>query len=374
MHISVVGCGPRGLAVALYAQVRGHTVTVLDPWALSTWSAQALVPELEMRSPLTFDLVTYLEDLQEFSLATFLGIPQTFSTDQFTVEGSTTKVPRSAFCSYLFSIRAYLEGKVRFIPMKVVRVLGNTVFLEDGSIVRGDAVVFAPGYAGTANNPVWLKNTKLSSLVTTVPTILRSPSNFYNKSLLVVGSGQGAAEVVDYLCTLSDTVTWVTSRKPRVSQYPAPTTRVWGSLSALGPHYRGLTTVQERQTYLGRVKAWQPSITPYIAQRLSTRSYEPLVINSFEDIDEVATEGIVLAAGVQPSLSAIPATLVPDTYFPSMPAISESFRLVTPQETRWYVTGILATTFDGPRQHSLLSAGITAREIIRNIEDNSGSI
>ena len=56
-----------------------------------------------------------------------------------------------------------------------------------------------------------------------------------------------------------------------------------------------------------------------------------------------------------------------NSYISNLPDISNHFKINT-IKGNWYVSGILATGFDGSRQHSFISAGITAKEIIEDIE------
>lgn len=371
MIITVVGAGPRGLAAALYAWSKGHEVNLIDPKPIYTWDTDYLISNLEMRSPATFDLVTYLDNLQRFSLSRFLQISLPFSKSQVDIESNTNKISRGAFSSYLHYIVRLLKSRVNLIEKKVINTQGNTVILEDLTTISSDAVIFCVGYKGYRNIPTWLSSGDLRSKLIQIPDILKDFSQYVNKSWLVIGSGQGSAEVTEYLCNLNGSVSWLNNYKLKIYQYPAPDFMLWGSRSALGGHYRTLKTAASQLSYLSRVKGWQPSITPYIKNKLDlvNDNYKIVTVNSYSDILNINADHIVLAAGIKPSISAIPTT----TYIPfnpfnsNFPDIQTSFKLNVP-DTNWYVSGILATAFDGPRQHSLISAGITAKEIIEHIE------
>lgn len=375
MRISIIGAGPRGLSVALYALYKGHKVTLIDPQPLHTWSSSYLISDLEMRSPLSFDLVTYLEELQEYSLANFLSIDKGFTTSQVDIEKCSVKVSRHKFCNYLNYIFNLIKNQINVVEQYVIDVKHNTVLLQDNSIIESDAVVFCNGYVGKVNIPNWLKHTNYLSLQTKLQNILTQPVDYLNKEWLVIGSGQGSAEIAHYLCdSLKGKVHWATKYTNKVYQYPAPDYKLWGVKSALGSYYRSLTTNSERLNYLSKVKKWQPSITPYICEKLNQVQdrYSYLDIDNFNSIKTTNINHIVLAAGIAPSTINLPtSTYIPlNKCIPTFPDISKAFRLNVPN-TNWYVSGILATAYDGPRQHSIISAGITAKEIIQDIENGS---
>ena len=372
MNITIIGAGPRGLSVALYALFKKYKVTLIDPFPLHTWTSDYLISDLEMRSPLSFDLVTYLKELQEFNLSNYLKLNYEFTDSQTIIESSKVKVTRELFCGYLQWIYSYLQDKITIIKQTVVDVQANQVYLENNNIVDSDAVIFCTGYQGNANIPNWLANTSLLNKRINLSTVLQTKNNYLNKKWLVVGSGQGAAETVDYLCNLQGSVTWTVNKKAKVNQYPAPTYSQWGSKSALGNYYKKLTNYKDKLDYLKKVKQWQPSITPYIADKLKQVNYQSLQVNSYNDISNLNVDYVVLAAGITPSINSLPTTTVIPTnfYLPNFPDIANNFKINLPN-CNWYVSGILATAYDGPRQHSLISAGLTAKEIIEDINASS---
>ena len=81
MNITIIGAGPRGLSLALYALFKNYKVTLIDSNPLHTWASDYLISDLEMKSPLSFDLVTYIKELQEFSLSNYLKLDYTFSSN-----------------------------------------------------------------------------------------------------------------------------------------------------------------------------------------------------------------------------------------------------------------------------------------------------
>lgn len=371
MIITIIGAGPRGLSTALYALHKGHTVNLIDPDPLHTWNTNYIISNLQMRSPVTFDLVTYIEELQDFSLANFLNIPYTFTSKQCIIEFNNIKVSRSHFSSYLQFILKKITSKINLIKKKVIDVIENNVYLNDSTIIKSDAVVFCIGYTGKLNIPKWLNSTNLSKSIISLNTILSNKNIYKDKKWLVIGSGQGAAEITEYLCNLNGYVNWVTNNPIKVYQYPAPDIKLWGKKSALGDYYRSLNNSIDKVNYLKKVKKWQPSITPYIDHKLKqvNNKYKILHLNNYTDILNLEFDYIVLATGLNPSIASLPTSIkIPSNSFNTIfPNITQGFKLNVPN-CDWYVSGILATFYDGPRQHSLISSGLTAKEIINNIE------
>lgn len=367
MKITVVGAGPRGLSVALYALHKQHKVTLIDPLPLHTWTSNYLIEDLEMRSPVTFDLVTFIEELQEFSLFRYLGYALSFSNIQSTIEACDIKVTRKEFCDYLNWIYTYISKKAKIIKQTVVSVEGNNVKLSNGKLVKGEAIVFCTGYKGKENNPSWLSKTNFSNKRIRLTNVLNSPNDYINKKWLVIGSGQGAAEQVNYFSSLKGDVYWAVKKIPKVNQYPAPNYQLWGSKSALGDYYRRLTNYKERLNYLAKVKQWQPSITPYISSKLQSANYKQIIVKDYSEVNNLEVDYVSLASGVTPNINSLPMLVPSNPYLANFPDITNHFKINYPN-TNWYISGILATAFDGPRQHSLISAGLTAKEIIEDIE------
>jgi lysine/ornithine N-monooxygenase len=325
-----------------------------------------------MRSPLTFDLVTYLEELQEFSLNKYLEYNLPFTNNQTAIESCDIKVNREDFCSYLEWVLQYLlDNKVKLVKQTVTSVQGNTVNLANGKSIKGDAVVFCIGYKGKDNIPSWIKNTSLKDRVIKLNNILQKPKDYFNKKWLVLGSGQGAAEQVNYFSSkLTGEVTWVIKKEPKLNQYPAPNYKEWGTKSALGSYYKSLTNYKDRLNYLNKVKQWQPSITSYIASKLKNTNFKKLIVKDYSEVINVEVDYISLVAGLVPSLNSLPLEVNTNAYIANFPDITNNFKL-NYADANWYVSGILATAYDGPRQHSLISAGITAKEIIKDIEHDN---
>ena len=373
MIINIIGGGPRGLSVALYAIYKGHTVNLIDPSPTHTWSQQSLISDLEMRSPLSFDLVTFLPELQHFSLAKYLGIDFPILTTQNEVENNNTPVSRVQFCNYLNYIYTGLKNSINLYFKLAKNVIENKVILEDNTEIQGDAVVFCIGHTGENKDPNWILDSFHTDKRIKLSQVLINSNEYLNKNWLVVGSGQGAAETVRYLATLKGKVTWSTNKVLKVYQYPAPDHLLWGSKSALGSYYRSLTNYKDKGLYLSKVKQWQPSITPYINNQLNLvkDSFNIINLNQYTDLSSINYDYLILNNGVKPSIKSLPimSTTVPSNmYLADFPYINKSFKLNIPN-CNWYVSGILAIGFDGPRQASIISSGLTAKEIIQDIEN-----
>lgn len=378
MIINIIGGGPRGLSIALYALHKGYKINLIDPSPIHTWSTGNIISDIEMRSPITFDLFTYIEEMKDFTLAKYLGIDIPFTTNQSIIESNSIKVTRPQFCNYLNFIYNIIStnSNTTVINKEAIDVIDNSVVLKDGTKINGDAVVFCIGFKGVDKNPHWLKDNKINSKNITLYKVLSSPNNYINKSWLVIGSGQGSAEIVNYLITnIKGNVTWSVNKSPIVYQYPSPDHMLWGTRSALGDYYSKLTNIQTKLDYLSKVKQWQPSITPYINNQLQLvkDKYNIINIKDYTQLSSLVYDYTIISNGLKPSIKSLPVNsiIIPgDKYISNFPDISSSFRLnlgSVNNKCNWYVSGLLATAYDGPRQASLISAGLTSKQIIDNL-------
>jgi hypothetical protein len=237
--------------------------------------------------------------------------------------------------------------------------------LNNRNILRVDAVVVATGSNSAPKVPNWISRTEHYAKLLDKREVLINPPK--NRSLMVVGSGQAAGEYVSYLAD-DNNVIWLTNKDYRIDQYPAPTYKEWGPMTALGPYYRsfhGDTSLQE--SYLKSIKMWQPSITPKLYEELEAKkdSIVKLRPDSIRDIEVDRVDHIVIATGFKTSLSSNPLfnNIDPLPSDPNFPLLVKGFR--TPSGI--YFTGQLALRYDGPRQASVISAGLTAKEILEDM-------
>lgn len=363
--IAIIGAGPRGLSIALYALSVGLNVTVIDPHPLCSWSKNQMLENLEMRSPISFDLVTYLPELQEFSLANFLGESWDF-TNQVKVETNETKVLRSEFFQYLSFVWDYILPKINFIKKEVVSISDHSiVLLNKKKPLNFDYIVLASGHHSKSKLPFWIENTSYQNKVISTQQILRN--SYTNKSFLVIGSGQGSAEYVSYLAK-ENKVTWLLKRFPKINQFPAPSYKEWKTRSALGNFYSYLP-LEKRSEYLRRIKEWQPSITPTIKSLLDNSEFTCLFSDDLESQKVIEllekTDHILIQTGFNPTIANLPikGNIEVDRELSQFPVLT-NFQL---KDLPIFITGVLATGFDGPRQHSLVSAGLTSKQIINTI-------
>jgi len=364
-NLVIVGGGPRGLAIALRASqhIDKLNIYVVDPDPISTWKFPNMLPEMEMRSPITFDLVTYQRDLQQYSLASFLK-KDVIAESQIDVEFNTTFCQRKEFVKYLKYVIVLLSRVgVSFVPRRTL-AFSDTFITTDKGDIPYDYLVLAAGKATQKDKcPKYLKGKTL------LTTDCLFDCGWKDKVVNVVGSGQQSAEVVNYLCSQKAKVYWLQKHEPRVHQYPVPSFKEWGISSALGPYYS--KTSNDRDEYLRKVKQWGPTITPYISNLLKHRKYT--VISNPRNTDELDMTGeFFLATGYTNDVALIDNTLSlnknrNNTYLPD---IVDSFQ--SSSHPNIYFTGSLAAHFDGPRQGSIISSGLTARTILLSILKNYG--
>lgn len=372
MKILIIGAGPRALSVAIYALHKGIEPILIDPNPLGSWLSTPSLPDTLMRSPTSFDLVSFL-DRQDFSywrLDTFLNCVVNYNTQE-DIEANTDLVLRTDFTKYLeFCLEAILLRGGSLVKSRVASFSNKHVRLDTEEVITGDAVVFAIG-ACTANKvPVWVNSNKLYDKLVPLP----KTKSITNSSVAVIGSGQSAAEYALYLLSNGCSITWITEDKYKTTRYPVPTYMDWGPRSALGPYYRSLrgdTSLSE--SYLASVKQWQPSLTPEVVLALepyasSIHKVDPL--NNEEIADSLSSaDYIVACTGPNPSIDNIPNNelihrLPSNTNFP---LLINGMRTLS----GLYFTGLLAMRFDGTRQGSVVSAGLSAKEIVEDITSDN---
>ena len=359
-HLVIVGAGPRGLAVALRALTYKDKfkISIVDPNPMSTWKFPNMLPEMEMRSPITFDLVTFQKDLQQYSLARFLK-KEVVAETQRDVEFNNEFCRRKEFVNYLKSIIVLLKREgVNFIPRRTLEI-STTFITTDKGDLHYDYLILAAGKA-TQNIkcPNYLKGKNL------LTTDCLFDCSWFRKTVNVVGSGQQSAEVVEYLASQGARVFWLQKHTPKVHQYPIPSFREWGVASALGPFYS--KTATNRSKYLQDVKAWGPSITPYINNLLKQRKYT--VIKNPGSTNNIDMNGqFFLATGYKNEIGLLPTTfnIKKNRNNTCLPDIVNSFQ--SSSNPNIYFTGSLASHFDGPRQGSIISSGLTAHTILLSI-------
>lgn len=353
----VVGCGPRGLAIALQAAEKNISCVVVDPNPLASWDSSHIL-DLLMRSPVTFDLVTRQRKLQKYSLAKFLNIDVPYTEDQRELESCNIFPTRSQFYSYLTEVYRSIRKNVRVIRDSVRLTEPNKAI--GGSVeIKCKRSVLAVGSVGAKKQANWI-NTRVLDKSLDPLSVLASPPQ--GQRIAVVGSAQCAAEYVEFL-SRSNKVYWVRNKSPKVTQYPSPSAEFWKDKSALGPYYRTLVGWPDKLAYLHRVKSWQPSITLDIWHQLAKREFEIVSALTYRDVEDLNVDYFILLTGLSNQWTELPIdfSVLENSYAPLFPKVSRGFRL---SEKQVHITGLYATAYDGPRQASVISAAETAAEIL----------
>lgn len=362
-NIVIIGAGPRGLAMALRAlQYKDYKVFLVDENPCSTWKAPNMIADMQMRSPITFDLTTFQEDLYDkYSLAKFLKHKEVSFTDsQQEVESNDIFCHRKEFVKYLNYIIYYLKKEgVIFCQHRCINVDDKYVTLSDSlTEIEYDYLVFALGSrVENEVKPGYLAQDRLLHIKDLFN------NSWFKKDCSVIGSGQNAAEICYFLAAQKARVNWIRNKVPKVNQYPVPSWKEWGAASALGPYYRGKYI--DKAQYMKRVKLWMPTITPYISEKLSTVNINYLEPSSTCDINMDCN--FFIAAGRKQEVTLLPISIdiKRDTTDPLLPDIVESFKSTS--HPNIYFTGLLAKKYDGPRQGSIISSGLTANTIMNSI-------
>jgi hypothetical protein len=378
MEIHILGAGPRGLSVAILALSKGLSVTLIDKDPLSSWHQDNLISDIEMRSPASFDLVSFLPKYSQFSLTNYLGYDLQFSS-QKEVEECNIKVKRSQFYGYIeFIFNKLLEHpSFTFVSEEVKGISQEHIFTSKDIIGYQHLVLALGNKFNDIKIPLWIKNRDLKFKLKSASEVLNSSSEV--RDVLVVGSGQGAAEVAAYLQSHDYNVDWVVNKYPLINKYPLPTYKEWGMRSGLSNYYKKyLSNWNLKANYLKKIKGWQPSITPKIKEELDIYKPNRILVKSFSDLDKlksnydavICLSGFYLNKEKLSNFGKVSTEIDLHPYFNNFVNISSNFKLKGKRLKGVYTTGILATGYDGPRQNSLISAGITADIIIEDVINN----
>ena len=358
--IVIIGAGPRGLAIALRASMyNNYRIYIIDKKPISTWLFPNMLPDIEMRSPITFDLTTFYSDLKSYSLSTYLK-ESTNATSQLEVESSDKYCSRKDFLNYLNYIIDNLKKRnVIFIPRNVCDINESDLSCEDGFNIRYDYLIIATGRRTQYYKcPSYLRG-KTISYINCLPMC-----SWFNKDINVVGSGQQSAEIVEFLARQKANVTWIQKHTPIISQYPVPSWTEWNNMTALGNYY---TRTYDKFGYLEKVKKWGPSITPYIKEKLERLKYKVIIAKDTNEIN--MKNDFILATGFKNDIELLDLNfeIDRDNTNPYLPNIKKSFQ--SSSHPYIYFTGLLASFFDGPRQGSLISSAYTAHIILESINN-----
>lgn len=364
--IGIVGCGPRALSVALYITkyLPEIEIDIYDNECLSTWQYPNLLEDMQMRSPVHFDLVTNDVAMREYSLARFLNIKVGNQVlNQQALEALNYPVTRSNFISYLLHIKQLLINLgVNFISEKAYDVTSNSINNKVYTFT-----VLTIGSQEKIVTPKWLQDTELLPLIRE----LKDSQQVKDKNILVVGSGQSAAEYCSFF-SKSNTIKWLTNKEIKSHPYPVPSFLEWGERSALGSFYKTLQTDKARLDYITDVKRWGPTITPHILCKIqNSKNIERIeFLGSREMKEYIKKEGIdliLVAIGSQVDLSNLPIKqrIVRSNIIKGIPKVLPGYLL----SNNIYVSGVIAADYGGPRQGSLVSTGETSLEIVNSMKE-----
>lgn len=369
----IVGAGPRGLAVALQASILNkHNIILIDNNPINSWTFPNIMSDIQMRSPISFDLTAHCPELKKYSLSKYLHKYQKFDTLP-EIEECKEFCSRQEFKSYLNHILLNcIDNKVKLVKDKVINITKDNITLTSNHVIPYNYLVIATGINNHVNKtPTYLLKSSLNfSNILSIKDIHQR--DISHTAINVIGSGQYAAEILEFIINKNAIATWITNHKINVSQYPIPSSKEWGYRSAFSSYYKTLQSSSFQISYLKKVKEWGPSITSNIDNKLKEVKEKYKIISnihSINDLEEIKNNYYIIACGSQPDLSTLPFNFYIDRSLidPKLPYLTKGFKL---NNYNIYFTGTLATGYDGPRQGSLISSGITAKEIIDQIINN----
>ena len=341
----IVGGGPRGLACAIQGLTLFNRIYIIDEAPTSSWNTTSTVANFELRSPVSFDLVTYDNSNRDYSLSMFLTEEDITFNNQKDLEEDSRRVTRLQFYNYLTFVKNKLatNSNISFIYSKVLSMYNNYVETISGKI-EFDYVILAQGTSEKAipTNLIPYKQVTNEDILT----------KSYN-SLLVVGSGQGAYDIASYLYSKNINVGLYITKYPKIDQYPAPSYSLWKERSALGNYCSSLISTTSKSRYITNVKAWGPSITPNNEYLLTTI---PIYINTnIKELMSKYNNTFISRVGVKPN----------NILDIKQQDITTNFKVKG--TTNMFVTGPITALYDGPRVNSIISSSSTAIKIMEKI-------
>jgi lysine/ornithine N-monooxygenase len=373
-EIAIIGCGPRGLGLALAAKVLypKANISIIDPNPLKVWTKEIL-PDIQMRSPASFDLTTNNPYLYQYSLINYLNLPKQTFNNYKDLERYPYFITRKEFSKYLNYIfkDVLSHPNIRYIPLSINKVVDNEIsFKESKEIIKADNIVFTMGSEYAINNvPMFIK---LGKTPYYFPNQINGLKVGYNSSIGVIGSGQNAFELAVYFSKRAAVTLINKSRKIKVNPYPVPTWADWKEQSVFSDYYNYLP-INEKREYINRVKKWGPTITPYIYNQFTKQNIRTCYI---EDIDKEigSIKGIdfwIISTGFINILETLPienvAGLSRNPVMPSLFKTETGINKYKIDDRPYYISGTLAIGADGPRQGSLYSIGQTSSTILKSI-------
>lgn len=363
--IVILGCGPRGLTAALQAlkYKDKYNIYLIDPSPISTWKYPHMVVDMKMRSPITFDLTTFQKDLQTYSLSNYLGYNTEPVFTQQEVEKNSIYCKREEFLKYLQYILNILQKEgVTLIKQKPTVISKDEIVFKSTKLQYNYLIIATGKFTEEPVIPNYIKHSNINFCKDVYS------NNWVNKKVYVLGSGQFAAEIVNYLITTTNKhIFWVQSKEPKVEQYPAPSFKNWGLFSALSNYYyKNLSIKQTGEEYLKRVKSWGPSITPYINNKL-LKNIDKYTVIKPNDIKIESNSEFILALGRRQNINNLPLDFSISKGYSQdkVPRLNRDFSSYS--NPNIYFTGLLSLELGGPNQGSLISCGETAKVILNSI-------
>lgn len=352
MKLTIIGAGPRGLAVAIQAVKLNFEVDLIDYYPIQSWDTNTSLIDFIMRSPSTFDLVTGISELQDWSLNRFLNLDENIN-DYFCL--------RSEFESYLKYVFNRLKRYKRFnfIQDKVLSLnkQENLLILEKNQEYKYEHLIVTIGN-DKEKDITWLDKSIFKTKIKDDSFLIQN--EIKDKKILIIGSGQGAAELVLLLKKEND-ITWLLKKEYKINQYPIPSYKDWKNKTCFSNYYQTLS-LNEKYEYLKEVKKFTPTITPNVAFKV--RRVNKIISNKI-DLNLKEFDYIFKKNGYENDFrNSFLKELPLDLFFINKIQLNSKFRCPS---YSIYISGALATHIGGPSQNSIFSAASTAKIILNDL-------
>lgn len=353
----IVGLNPHSIGLTILAKYYGLSSIVIDSSYLDYYPITPLF-NYTRREEIDIDVLSSLDiplDLEQYRLNKFLGYaPIECTYKQY-----------HAYIHFLVS-QLEMSGYIRFIKEDVVLISKNNVTTSSDKRFSSKAVIICKEYS-SINNP----------LINIEPLNIYSHEvdNIQDSSICIWGGDDYQLVALLHLLSQGNRVKWILDREYKVTQLALPSDAEWGHKNAYSNYYRdSIKDLSIQQYYIKSINKWQPSIShiqqsyvnKYIeSNTLQIRYRSNTPISNIKEF--ISSCNYLVTSRELLSIKDIPywKKPLPHKLEPQYPYLSTNF---TDTEGIYYM-GNLASRLDGPRQTSLVSIGITAQAILKDIQD-----
>lgn len=353
----IVGLNPHSIGLTILAKYCGLNSVVIDSSYLDYYPITPLF-DYTRREEINIDVLSSIDiplDLEQYKLSRFLGY-------------ASTECTYKHYHAYIHFLVSQLEmsGYVKFIKEDVILISKNSVTTSSEKRLSSKAVVICKEYSSISSSIVNIEPLNIYS---------HEVNNIQDSSICIWGSNDYQLIALLHLLSQGNRVKWVLDKEYKVTQLALPSETEWGYKNAYSNYYKdSIKDLSIQQHYIKSVTKWQPSISPiqelYIHKYVENNTLQIIYKSNtpISNIKESISSCNYLVSGRELlSIKDIPYLKKPLSHKlePQYPYLNPTF-----MDTEGiYYMGNLASRLDGLRQTSLVSIGITAQAILKDIQD-----